>query len=186
MWSEKEVELLVKLVGQGLSASKIAARIGGVTRNAVIGKIHRLGLCNPAATKRQLKGRDYSMPVAPGPRRPPKDARPPIRAFELMDAPAVDGDEPPASGCKSMLDLDENDCRWPFGAGPYVFCAAARVAGQSYCAGHTRLAFAVPEPRKVSRGAFVIRGLPSLPSVRPAAGGPSEAREMAPEKEPAK
>ena len=47
-WSDERVELLVRLWGEGLSASKIAARLGGITRNAVIGKVHRLGLSGRA------------------------------------------------------------------------------------------------------------------------------------------
>ena len=43
-WTDERVELLKKLWAEGLSASQIAARLGGVTRNAVIGKAHRLGL----------------------------------------------------------------------------------------------------------------------------------------------
>ena len=44
MWTEERVELLRKLWAEGLSASQIAGRLGEVTRNAVIGKVHRLGL----------------------------------------------------------------------------------------------------------------------------------------------
>ena len=45
-WSDERVELLKKLWGEGQSASQIAKELGGVTRNAVIGKVHRLGLSN--------------------------------------------------------------------------------------------------------------------------------------------
>ena len=47
-WTEERVELLKKLWADGLSASQIAAQLGGVTRNAVIGKVHRLGLSGRA------------------------------------------------------------------------------------------------------------------------------------------
>ena len=43
-WTDERVELLKKLWADGLSASQIAAELGGITRNAVIGKVHRLGL----------------------------------------------------------------------------------------------------------------------------------------------
>ena len=46
-WTDERVELLKKLWADGLSASQIAAELGGVTRNAVIGKVHRLGLLRP-------------------------------------------------------------------------------------------------------------------------------------------
>ena len=47
-WTDERVELLKRLWSEGLSASQIAAQIGGVTRNAVIGKVHRLGLSGRA------------------------------------------------------------------------------------------------------------------------------------------
>jgi GcrA cell cycle regulator len=49
-WTDERVELLKKMWGDGQSASQIAKELGGVTRNAVIGKVHRLGLSNRATT----------------------------------------------------------------------------------------------------------------------------------------
>ena len=49
-WTDERVELLKKMWGEGQSASQIAKELGGVTRNAVIGKVHRLGLSNRAGT----------------------------------------------------------------------------------------------------------------------------------------
>ena len=49
-WTDERVELLKKLWGEGQSASQIAKELGGVTRNAVIGKVHRLGLSNRASS----------------------------------------------------------------------------------------------------------------------------------------
>src|SRR5512134_1496608 len=51
-WTDERVELLKKLWAEGLSASQIASRLGGVTRNAVIGKVHRLGLSGRATPTR--------------------------------------------------------------------------------------------------------------------------------------
>ena len=51
-WTDERVELLKKLWAEGLSASQIAGRLGSVTRNAVIGKVHRLGLSGRATTSR--------------------------------------------------------------------------------------------------------------------------------------
>src|SRR6202035_1473542 len=60
--TDERVELLKKLWSDGLSASQIAAELGGITRNAVIGKVHRLGLSGRAkstssAAPRQRKAR---------------------------------------------------------------------------------------------------------------------------------
>ena len=52
-WTDERVELLKKLWTEGLSASQIAAELGNVTRNAVIGKVHRLGLSGRAKTRRR-------------------------------------------------------------------------------------------------------------------------------------
>ncbi len=56
-WTDERVELLKKLWGEGLSASQIAGRLGSVTRNAVIGKVHRLGLSGRATTSRMKSHR---------------------------------------------------------------------------------------------------------------------------------
>jgi GcrA cell cycle regulator len=77
-WTDERVELLKKMWGEGQSASQIAKELGGVTRNAVIGKVHRLGLSNRsgggAATGQIRRGRG---PTAPNP--PPSPPRPPRR-----------------------------------------------------------------------------------------------------------
>ena len=49
-WTDERVETLKKMWGEGQSASQIAKELGGVTRNAVIGKVHRLGLSNRAGS----------------------------------------------------------------------------------------------------------------------------------------
>src|SRR6516164_9885922 len=56
-WNDERVELLKKLWSDGLSASQIAGRLGGVTRNAVIGKVHRLGLSGRATSSRSSSPR---------------------------------------------------------------------------------------------------------------------------------
>ena len=54
-WTDERVEILKKLWGEGQSASQIAKELGGVTRNAVIGKVHRLGLSNRATSSSSSK-----------------------------------------------------------------------------------------------------------------------------------
>ena len=73
-WTDERVELLKKLWADGLSASQIAGELGGITRNAVIGKVHRLGLSGRAKSPSS---------AAPRPRKPRSHMmrmRPPIRA----------------------------------------------------------------------------------------------------------
>ena len=54
-WTDERVEILTKMWAEGNSASQIAKELGGVTRNAVIGKVHRLGLSNRATTSTSKK-----------------------------------------------------------------------------------------------------------------------------------
>src|SRR6188768_96843 len=65
-WTDERVELLKKLWQDGLSASQIAKQLGGVTRNAVIGKVHRLGLSGRATPSKPQR----TVFKAPRPARP--------------------------------------------------------------------------------------------------------------------
>ena len=73
-WTDERVELLKKLWGEGQSASQITKELGGVTRNAVIGKVHRLGLSNRAtggtATKTEAKAKPAASKADPKPAKP--------------------------------------------------------------------------------------------------------------------
>ena len=77
-WTDERVELLKKLWTDGLSASQIAAELGNVTRNAVIGKVHRLGLSGRA--------KDASLPASAAQARPAR--RPARRALRLPSRPS--------------------------------------------------------------------------------------------------
>lgn len=70
-WTDERVELLKKLWGEGQSASQIAKELGGVTRNAVIGKVHRLGLSNRATSASAVKAEPKAKP-APKPKAEPR------------------------------------------------------------------------------------------------------------------
>lgn len=73
-WTDERVEILKKMWGEGQSASQIAKELGGVTRNAVIGKVHRLGLSNRATTNAAPKAeaKPKATPKAE-PKAPPKE-----------------------------------------------------------------------------------------------------------------
>ena len=108
-WSDERVEKLKKMWAEGQSASQIAKELGGVTRNAVIGKVHRLGLSNrngsgggtttkaapkpkPAATKPRGKAKPAAKP-APKPEPKP----------ELAEEETVEAASPPASRAKAII-----------------------------------------------------------------------------------
>jgi GcrA cell cycle regulator len=144
-WTTERVEELKTCFGEGLSCSEIAAQIG-VSRNAVIGKLNRLGLTRPRST----------------PAKDPETTRPAWRArgagnitriFSqhriLVELPP----EPPGGaevvsihagrGC-SLLELSEGKCRWPVSepnARDFCFCGNTQVEGLPYCVGHARIAY---------------------------------------------
>jgi len=143
-WTPERVEQLRSCLVTGLTCSQIAAEIG-VSRNAVIGKIHRLGLSPgrpPGGSARPCPPRARH-PRAAGGRRLLRlmwsDGTP---AAETAAVPAaVDSARP----C-SLLDLDRGKCRWPLGepapgTGDFVFCGNAAIEGFSYCPGHARMAY---------------------------------------------
>ena len=120
-WSDDRVEQLKKLWEAGLSASQIAAELGNVTRNAVIGKVHRLGLSGRAkspssAAPRQRKARpaQHMMRVA----RPVSRGNTALaHAFEVeMEPDPIAYDNVvPMSQRLSLLELNEATCHWPVG-----------------------------------------------------------------------
>ncbi|MEM7438173.1 MAG: GcrA family cell cycle regulator [Pseudomonadota bacterium] len=73
-WTDERVELLKTMWGEGKSASQIAKELGGVTRNAVIGKVHRLGLSNRASPSKATKDKPAAKEATP--KAPPKAAKP--------------------------------------------------------------------------------------------------------------
>ncbi|CUH82978.1 GcrA family cell cycle regulator [Thalassovita mediterranea] len=83
-WTDERVELLKKMWGEGQSASQIAKELGGVTRNAVIGKVHRLGLSNRATS---ASAADASKTEAKAKAAPKKEAAPKPKPKEAA-APA--------------------------------------------------------------------------------------------------
>jgi GcrA cell cycle regulator len=73
-WTDERVELLKKMWGEGQSASQIAKELGGVTRNAVIGKVHRLGLSNRSGGSSAPTAKAAPKEEAPAPKPAPKAA----------------------------------------------------------------------------------------------------------------
>ena len=161
-WTEERVELLKKLWNEGLSASQIAGRLGGVTRNAVIGKVHRLGLSGRVTPTRTLGTRrprvrtDATAPrrIAPRARAlpTPGQARAPW-SWETSIQPeglpeVVEELFIPLEDRKSVLMLKEGDCRWPIGDPQHQdfhFCGHAKHAALPYCEFHARKAYQPPQ-----------------------------------------
>lgn len=142
-WTADRIDELTRLFEAGLTCSQIAREID-VTRNAVIGKLSRLGLSRP---------RDVLIRRQPGPRT--GSSRPATRqsqvrmlrslhaAMAAPAAPVVIDDINERPGC-SLFELGAQNCRWPIGrpgAEGFGFCGSAPVEGLPYCAGHARMAY---------------------------------------------
>lgn len=131
-WTDERIERLKSLWDEGLSASQIAKELGeGVTRNAVIGKAHRLGLkSRPSPVKT-----DKAKPKAPT----KKSAR------KSGDKQVV-----------TLLDLTDRMCKWPIGhpGDPdFHFCGKPAEPGMPYCAAHCAEAYQAQPPRRDRRTA---------------------------------
>jgi GcrA cell cycle regulator len=149
-WTSERIEQLKRRLHAGLSCRQIAREIG-VTRNAVIGKMSRLGLSQPKdVIDRQLEQRRAArLARAKTPR--PKHPRLNIFAqHEMLMAP-FPRPQPPAEdipiyngrGC-TLLELSQGKCRWPIsnpGAEDFCFCGNEPVKGLPYCLGHARIAY---------------------------------------------
>ena len=152
-WTDDRVELLAKLWGEGLSASQVAAALGGgVTRNAVIGKVHRLGLSGrakagaPAPQRAVAKVRPPHQPrVDQGVRVPSREGDAGLRQnLPLADSRWSYDTALPESQRVSILELRDSMCRWPIGdpsKPDFGFCGGQSVAGLPYCGHHCRIAY---------------------------------------------
>jgi GcrA cell cycle regulator len=134
-WTDDRVELLKKLWADGLSASQIAGELGGITRNAVIGKVHRLGLSGRAKSPSGNTALAYDYDMEPEP--------------ELMEIPLEQR--------KTLLQLNEKTCRWPIGdpgSPEFYFCGGDIVNELPYCAYHARIAYQPAADRRRDKRPF--------------------------------
>jgi GcrA cell cycle regulator len=138
-WTEERKERAKTLWRDGYSASQIAADLGYVSRNAVIGIIHRPGLSgrgqpNGQIARRRTTVTPRSTKVAlPLPKPVPEiepeiEPEPVVPKRMRLKAPAPKG--------LSILDLTHATCKWPHGDGPYTFCGHVSIEGSPYCAYH--------------------------------------------------
>jgi GcrA cell cycle regulator len=185
-WNDERVELLKKLWADGLSASQIAGRLGGVTRNAVIGKVHRLGLSGRATTSRMKSHRPRVRSQSTKRLMKPRFAHvgnPALRNLYLQDAeayvPPVEELVIPIAERKSIQTLTEASCRWPIGdpqAADFHFCGRTKVTALPYCEFHARRAFQPPQPRRRDREVVQPAVTPTASPAQPAASEPDPAK----------
>lgn len=168
-WTDERVETLKKLWQEGHSASQIAKQLGGVTRNAVIGKVHRLGLSGRAAPSQPARPvyKPAKPPRAAAPEvsaRPQAQAQPvrrvePVVARQAPSLPAVPVIEGP--GTATVLTLGAKMCKWPIGdpsSDEFTFCGRRADDGIPYCVEHSRVAYQ-PQQKKKKDGVDLSRSL---------------------------
>jgi GcrA cell cycle regulator len=139
-WTDDRVETLKRLWLVGLSAAQVARQLGGVSRNAVIGKLHRLGLTGvraAAARPRRIAG------TPTRPRRPvqPRRRATPVAPHPQTMPPAIDPAEPGL--VRDATELRPHLCKWPIGdpqADDFSFCGRRTLDDGPYCPTHDRLA----------------------------------------------
>ncbi|MEM1284282.1 MAG: GcrA family cell cycle regulator [Pseudomonadota bacterium] len=172
-WTEERVEVLKTMWLAGSSASQIAATLGDVTRNAVIGKVHRLGLSGRG------KPTSTAAPRARKPRAPSSSASRPRRntttrsggqplsigatALKPSEELVAEAEIVPVARGRvdlvlvgespklSIQDLKENTCRWPVGdplSDDFHFCGRATHDDHPYCEYHCNVAFQTPNERR--------------------------------------
>ena len=167
-WTDERVELLRKLWSEGLSASQIAAQLGGVSRNAVIGKVHRLKLSSrgrtsaapshkkkPAATtngartttRTQTVTRTTTTSIGATALQAQFDVEPIARHVMRPQANVV----VPISRRLHLVQLTERTCKWPNGdplTEEFHFCGNDAAETGPYCGYHARIAFQPASERR--------------------------------------
>ncbi|MCW5723360.1 MAG: GcrA cell cycle regulator [Maricaulaceae bacterium] len=169
-WTDERVEMLKKLWADGLSASQIAKQIGGVTRNAVIGKVHRLGLSGRATPSRPVR-----RIARPAPR--PRPAASPGVNGVRAERPAAPAEPPPPPLEPEMLPngeyatvmtLKDSMCKWPIGdpaSAEFRFCGRRTSPGDAYCEAHARLAYQ-PQQKRRRRDSDAVAALDAISATR--------------------
>lgn len=165
-WTDERIDTMKKLWREGLSASQVAKQLaGGVTRNAVISKLHRLGLSERAVPSQPARVAYKPPRAARSAResltRPPTAAKPEaVASTAVAEAPTparVALVEQPVSA--TILTLGARMCKWPIGDPEhkdFTFCGKRNGHGP-YCGEHARVAYQPQSSR---------RGPPSLARLR--------------------
>ena len=137
MWTEEKVKILKDLWGKGKTASQIAEIIGGVSRNAVIGKAHRLNLS--AKIKNKSISVSSERKLDTDSKKVGKKRLSKSRFRSLLIEKDFEPENP-----KQLEELDENSCKWPIGhpnESSFYFCGRKSLKDFSYCKLHLLYAF---------------------------------------------
>ena len=174
-WTDERVTLLTRLWNEGHTASQIAEQFGDITRNAVIGKVHRLGLSGRAAASRfraarirvrsrahQVRGAAAAGYATQGNTalKADTDAMPATWAapaqrpvLRTVEQPAAEEAAGPVVG---LLELKEDSCRWPIGHPDqpgFGFCGCKKANDGPYCERHAAMAYQTVQRRRAEKEA---------------------------------
>jgi GcrA cell cycle regulator len=136
-WTEEKVAKLKELWGKGNTASQIAEIIGGISRNAVIGKAHRLNLSAKIKTRTATTNQNFENSS--------EEKNVSIRRTRKSKFKSllIDKDFEPENP-KQLEELDENSCKWPIGhpdESSFYFCGRSSLKDFSYCKLHLLYAY---------------------------------------------
>ena len=137
-WTEEKVAKLKELWGKGNTASQIAEIIGGISRNAVIGKAHRLNLSAKIKTRNVSQNQNFNSSIEEKNSKNIKKGR--RSKFKSL---IIDKDFEPENP-KQLEELDESVCKWPIGhpnEKTFYFCGRSSLKDFSYCKLHLLYAY---------------------------------------------
>ena len=136
-WTDEKVAKLKELWGKGNTASQIAEIIGGISRNAVIGKAHRLNLSAKIKTRTATSNQSFENSLD---EKNTKSKRVRRSKFKSL---IIEKDFEPENP-KQLEELDENSCKWPIGhpdEKTFYFCGRSSLKDFSYCKLHLLYAY---------------------------------------------
>ena len=136
-WNEEKVSKLKELWGKGSTASQIAEIIGGISRNAVIGKAHRLNLSSKIKTRNSLSSQNFESNSEEN-----NSKQRQVRKSKFKSL-LIEKDFEPENP-KKLEELDEVSCKWPIGhpeEESFYFCGRSSLKDFSYCKLHLLYAY---------------------------------------------